>query len=75
MNIEQIEAKVIQLLRREPFIPFSFEMTDGRTIEIAERALAVNGGGAGFIGPDGGIVDIEFKNVANIRSTPLEAIP
>ena len=35
---------------------------------------AVVTGGAGFIGPDGGLVDVEFKNVRAIRPITLEPI-
>src|SRR5581483_9387373 len=33
----------------------------------------INGGGAGFIGPDGGLVDLDFKAVRAIRFSPNEA--
>jgi hypothetical protein len=35
-------------------------MTDGQLVEIPHPRPAINGGGAGFIGPDGGLVDFEF---------------
>ena len=30
-------------------------MTDGQLLEILHPRLAINGGGTGFIGPDGGL--------------------
>jgi hypothetical protein len=36
--------------------------------------LAINGGGAGFFGPDGGIVDFEFKTVRAIRLHNAETV-
>jgi hypothetical protein len=68
-----VEARVIELIHREPFVPFVVEMTDGQILEIPHPRLAINGGGAGFIGPDGGLVDFEFANVRSIRFVPLEA--
>ena len=70
-NIEQVEAEVIELIHREPFEPFLVEMSDGNTIPIWHPRLAVNGGGAVFFGPDGGLVDFEFQNVRGLR--PLTA--
>ena len=66
-----------QLLRlhmyREPFVPFVVEMTDGHSLEIPHPRLAINGGGAGFIGPDGGLVDFNFKTVRSIRLNNAQA--
>jgi hypothetical protein len=68
MTLEQIEAKVIELIHQEPFFPFQVEMTNGEVLLIPHPRLAVNTTGAGFIGPDGGIVDIDFANVRAIRN-------
>jgi len=73
MTPEQVEEKVIQLIHREPFVPFVVEMTDGHSLEIPHPRLAINGGGAGFIGPDGGLVDFDFKTVRSIRLNNAEA--
>jgi hypothetical protein len=67
MMTEEVEKKVIELIHRDPFVPFVLEMLDGESVEITRSGLALNGGGAGFIGPDGGLVDVEFKNVRAIR--------
>jgi len=75
MTPEQVEEKVIQLIHREPFVPFVVEMTDGRLLEIPHPRLAINGGGAGFIGPDGGLVDFEFKTVRSIRFLDVGSVP
>jgi hypothetical protein len=74
MTAELVEAKVIELIQREPFVPFVVEMTDGQTLTIGHPRLAINGGGAGFFGPDGGLVDFEFKTVRFIRAYQAEAI-
>jgi hypothetical protein len=73
MTPEQVEAKVIELIHREPFLPFVVEMTDGQVLEIPHPRLAINGGGAGFFGPDGGLVDFWFQNVRAIRVRDTEA--
>src|SRR5437899_13008300 len=74
MTPEQVEEKVIELIHREPFVPFVVEMTDGQSLEIPHPRLSINGGGAGFFGPDGGIVDFEFKTVRAIRTHDAEAV-
>ena len=74
MTPEQVEEKIIQLIHREPFTPFVVEMTDGQSLTVPLPRLAINGGGAGFIGPDGGLVDLEFKKVRSIRFFGAEAL-
>ncbi len=74
MTIKQIEEKVIELKHREPFVPFVVEMADGESIDVPHCGLAINETGAGFIGPHGGIVDIDFKNVRAIRLLNPEAV-
>jgi hypothetical protein len=67
MTPEQVEVQFTDLIHREPFMPFVLELTDGRLLEIPHPRLAINGGGAGFIGPDGGLVDFDFQSVQSIR--------
>jgi hypothetical protein len=74
MTPQQVEEKIIELIHREPFVPFVVEMTDGTSLEILHPRLAINGGGAGFIGPDGGLVDFWFKSVRSIRVENAEAV-
>jgi hypothetical protein len=74
MTIKQIEEQVIELKHREPFVPFVVEMVDGEFIEVPHAGLAINETGAGFIGPHGGIVDIEFSKVRAIRLLNPEAV-
>jgi hypothetical protein len=62
-----VEKKVIELIYREPFEPFVVDLADGSCLEISHPRLAINGGGAVFFGPDGGLVDFEFKTVRSIR--------
>lgn len=74
MTPEQVEQKIIELIYREPFVPFVVEMNDGQCLEIPHPRLAINGGGAGFIGPDGGLVDFEFDAVRSIRMPSAGAV-
>jgi hypothetical protein len=74
MTPDQVEARVIELIRREPFVPFVVEFHDGAALEIGHPRLAINTGGAGFIGPDGGLVDVDFSKVRAIRLSPKEAL-
>ncbi len=74
MTIQQVEEKVIELIHRQPFVPFVVEMTDGKTLEVPHPRLAINHTGAGFLGPDGGIVDIDFATVRAIRVLGAGAI-
>ena len=67
MSPEQVEQKVIKLIHRAPFVPFVVEMTSGQHLAIMHPRLAINGGGAVFFGPDGGLLDFEFKEVRSIR--------
>ena len=73
MTPDQVEAKVIELIHRQPFVPFQVETIDGQSLQIPHPRLAINGGGAGFIGLDGGLIDFEFKAVRSIRLLTAEA--
>jgi hypothetical protein len=73
MTIQQVEEKIIELIHREPFMPFVVEMTNGESLEIPHPRLAINGGGAGFVGTEGGLVDFEFNSVRSIRLISTEA--
>ena len=74
MTPDQVEQKVIELIHRESFVPFVVDMIDGQSLEITHPRLAINGGGAGFIGPDGGLVGFDFKSVRGIRILKAEAV-
>ncbi len=74
MTPEQVEQKVIELIYRDPFQPFVVDLIEGQSVEVTHPRLAINGGGAGFIGPDGGLVDFEFKSVRAIRMMKAEAV-
>lgn len=68
MTGKQIEQKVIELIHRDPFVPFVVELTDGRLLDVPHARLAVNSDGAGFIGPDGALTGFDFAKVRAIRT-------
>jgi hypothetical protein len=68
MTRAQVEAKVVELIHREPFVPFQVELNDGRTVLVPHARLAVNETGAGFVDPESGIIDIDFAKVRAIGS-------
>ena len=73
MTPEQVEEKVIELIHREPFIPFVLEMADGTSQTIPHPRLAINGGGAFFLDrKEERLVDVEFKDVRGIRYYVLQ---
>ena len=74
MTPEEVEERIIELIQREPFAPFVVDLTDGQSLDVPHPRLAINGGGAGFIGPDGGLVDFEFKAVRSIRVSSPEPV-
>jgi hypothetical protein len=74
MTPEQVEQRIIELIHRQPFVPFFVELTGDQSLAVTHPRLAINGGGAGFIGPDGGIVDFDFKSVRAIRVGSKEAV-
>jgi hypothetical protein len=71
---EQVEDMIRERIHQEPFVPFIVELADGSEIEISHPRLAVNGGGAGFFGEDGALIDFQFNLVRAIRPTTFQAI-
>ena len=74
MTPQQVEHRIIELIHREPFVPFVVELTDGQSLTVPHPRLAINGGGAVFFGPDGGLIDFEFSAVGAIRLNNAEAV-
>jgi len=74
MTIEQVEKRLVALIHREPFSPFSLEMADGTLLEVLHPRLAINVNGAVFFGLDGGLVDIDFSDVRAFREAPEGAL-
>jgi hypothetical protein len=68
MTSAEIEEKIIVLIQQVPFIPFQVEFNTGEVLVVPHPRLAINHGGAGFIGPEGGIVDIDFANVRAMKT-------
>ncbi len=74
MTPEQVEQRIVELIHCQRFVPFVVEMTGGQSLAVTHPRLVINGGGAGFIGPDGAIVDFEFNSVQAIRVGSKEAV-
>jgi hypothetical protein len=73
MTPERVEDKVVELIHREPFMPFVLEMADGSEQMVPHARLAINGGGAVFLDrKEERFVDVEFKDVRAIRPLTLE---
>ncbi len=49
--------------RRKPFIPFVFEMNDGRRIVIDQPFVAFAEGVAGYLSDEDGLIDISCEDV------------
>jgi hypothetical protein len=71
MSREDVESTLLEFLRREPFQPFVIDLADGRRLEIDDRCLAINGGGATFLTPGYLIEDFWFDDVQNIQPLVL----
>jgi hypothetical protein len=74
MTPQQVEEKLTELIHREPFVPFVVEMVDGKKLDIQHAGVAFDDTGAVFFGPDGGLVEFEFKTVRAIHLTNTEAV-
>ena len=74
MTPKQVEDKMVELIHRVPFAPFVVELIDGRSLDIPNPGVAFDDTGAVFIGPEGGLVDFEFKTVCAIRLMNTEAV-
>ncbi|MFM9965146.1 MAG: hypothetical protein ACKV2Q_28445 [Planctomycetaceae bacterium] len=74
MTPDQIENEVIQLIHVQPFVPFQVEFADGNHLDVPHPRLAINGGGAVFLAPDGALVDFEFKSVRAIRLLTAQVV-
>jgi hypothetical protein len=73
MTPKQVEEKLTDLMRCEPFEPFTVVMNDGRLLEVERPNVAFDDEGAVFFGRDGGLVDFEFRALRAIQSAKPEA--
>ena len=71
MSREDVESTLLEFLRQEPFQPFVIDLADGRRLEIDDRCLAMNGGGATFLTPDYLVEEFWFNEVREIRLLAL----
>jgi hypothetical protein len=53
MTTVEFQTKLLELLRREPFVPFEVELVSGeRFIVDSAEAVGCDAGAAGYIGPE-----------------------
>jgi hypothetical protein len=74
MTMKEVEDKVVELIYREPFSPFTVEFNDGEMLEVPHSRLAITADGAGFVSQDRGLVDIDFRKVRAIHVGRREAV-
>ena len=72
MNVDQFERELRQLLRAEPFRPFTIVLSGDRTIFVDEPAIAFGGGAAGFIDAEDDVHFFNCKDVHEFRMTTEE---
>ena len=72
---EEVEDTLRRFLRQEPFQPFVVELADGRRLEIDERCMVMNGGGATWWTPDYLFEEFWFRDVLDIRPLALNGAP
>ena len=68
---EDVEPTLIRLLRYEPFQPFVIDLSDGRSLNVRGRHLAINGGGATLWASDHVLEEFWFDDVRDIRPSPV----
>jgi hypothetical protein len=76
MTVNTLESTLRSLMHREPFLPFAFEMDDGRRIFVDDpEAVCFGGGSVGYIGPTKEIYLLRCENVLAIRPFVQETTP
>ena len=73
MTPKQVEEKLIELIHREPFAAFTVLMNNGQLIEVEWPNVSFDDEGAVFFGPDGGLVEFDFRTVRSIQLGKPEA--
>ena len=75
MTAEQFEQSLRDLLRREPFQPFTVEYTHGDRFAIdSPDHVALSGGAAGYLGADV-VYFFDHTNVSRFLPSRSEAHP
>jgi len=76
MSAEDFYRVMIEKLDREPFLPFSIELNDGRSLEIVRpRSVSIRGGVAACSTKDCIYVRVESSEVKEIVDIPSTLTP
>ena len=78
MKAEAFDRSLRAFVRRTPFQPFTVELVSGTRLEVKHpEALAVNGGTAVYIAPDGTPALFDHKSVSQLvgNADPQPAPP
>lgn len=67
MKLDEFESQLRELLRREPFEPFTIVVADGRTIYVDKPSIAFGGGRGGFIPAEGSVEFFDYEQVVAFR--------
>jgi hypothetical protein len=75
MTQQEFQDTLRKFIRREPFVAFVVEMTDGRLIEVPHPEVGIGGGIAGFFRGEGefDLVEFQCEEVRSIRAATQEA--
>ena len=63
MTSEAFQETLRLFLHRKPFLPFVAVLLDGSKITIDRSSVAMNGGGAGFLSDEEGLIDFTCDQV------------
>lgn len=67
MTKEEFERTLRSHVRRQPFIPFSVQLVDGRHYEIEHPVITFDGSVAGYLSESQGLVDFSFDEVDHFQ--------
>lgn len=75
MTAEEFEKKVRGFVRKEPYVPFVFELLDGATVLIEKPDLLAFGhGGATYLGSEEiRLIDCEYVRDIRLAMQPVES--
>jgi hypothetical protein len=74
MTETEFDEQLRVLVRRQPFLPFEIELSDGKRLWIDQpQALGFNAGGGSFIDANQDIHFFNYTTVRRIGEAPKEA--
>lgn len=73
MTLQDFEKSLKTYTRRKPFLPFVVSLTDGRQYIIDHPAFTFDGGVAGHISEEDGLIDFSFDEVDHFEVLQPEA--